>query len=418
MSSPAPGTPAAPLTISYAFSQFPLPTQTFAISDIAALQELGHKVVVHTMKPQGSAGVMAGALAALPQPLAILRPNWRAATRWPALLWRYRAAVWRLARLILPQLRRAPVAALTALACMPRALELAEEVRAHDSAVLHLFWSRHAALALSVLRQSGWTGVRTAFVGAYDLVADDFLMQLALDEAEAAFSHAEANRDFIEARARPGLPLHIIHRGIPLPQLDPATPRDETMWLTASALVPEKNVEAVLRLFAEARRQRPELKLTVCGDGPDRARLEALAIELGCEAAVRFAGHVDRQALFGLMHRAGTFLLLSKKASERLPNVIKEALWSGCAVIVSPSEGIEELVPDRGIGLVVDPDDATACAQAVSVVLEESPEAAAARRERARELISSRFSNIDSMARYVAAWQALGAPRTIGQRQP
>lgn len=364
--------------------------------------------------------MMAGALAALPVPLAILRPNWSAAARWPALLWRYRAQVVRLIGLILPNLARAPTATLTALACIPRALEVAEEVRASRSDIVHLFWSRHAAMALTVLRETGWSGTRTCFVGAYDLIADDFLVQLALDEAEAAFSHAEANRDFIKARARPGLPLHIIHRGIPLPKLDPDTPRDDAMWLTASALVPEKNVEAVLRLFAVARARRPDLKLTVCGEGPDRARLEALVRELDCAEAVRFAGHVDRQALFGMMHRAGTFLLLSKKASERLPNVIKEALWSGCAVIASPSEGIEELVPDRGIGLIIDPDDTGSCAEAVDAVLGEDAEAAAARRQRARELIASRFSNIDSMARYVEAWQALGAQRALGgnQRQP
>lgn len=51
MSTPSPAASPSPLTISYLFSQFPLPTQTFAVSDIAALQELGHKVVVHTMKP-------------------------------------------------------------------------------------------------------------------------------------------------------------------------------------------------------------------------------------------------------------------------------------------------------------------------------------------------------------------------------
>lgn len=402
------------LTVSYILSQFPLPTQTFAVSDIAAVQELGHTVVVHTMKPQGKVVTMAEALAALPTPLTIMRPRLRSALRWPRLFWRRRAQVWVLLKRIAPELRRHPKEAITAVLCIPRALEVAEETIASGSDVVHLFWSRYAALVLAALHDLGSPAVRTCFVGAYDLVADDFLVQIALDRAEAAFSHAEANRAYIEARAPPGLPLHIIHRGIPLPKIDEQTARDDAMWLTASALVADKNVEAVLRLFATARSQRPGLRLTICGDGPERQRLELLADRLGCGDAVIFAGHIDRQSLFALMRGAAAFLLLSKKPSERLPNVIKEALWSGCAVIASRSEGIDELVPDSGIGLVIDPDDDDAGRAAVAAILAESDTAAAKRRERARALIASRFSSTDSMARYVAAWKALRPPAVPG----
>lgn len=397
------------LKISYLFSQFPLPTQAFAVSDIEALRTLGHTVVVHTLKPGGRDTTTGVRLSKTSTgfDFPVLRPGLRKALRWPGMLLRRRRQLFLLLRLIVPHLVRNPSSAVVALLCIPRALEIAEEVVDLRSDVVHLFWSRYAALVLPALRDMGHPGVLTTFVGAYDLVADDFVVRMAIDHADTAFSHAEVNRPFIEARAPSGLPIRIIHRGIPLAQPHSKAERDTSLWVTASALVLEKNVAAVLKAFAHARLQAPGLRLTVCGEGPERPALEQMGRTLGCAEAISFAGHIDRHQLFDLMHQAGAFLLLSRKPSERLPNVIKEALWSGCAVITSRSEGIDELVPDPGFGLIVDPDDKAAIEAAVSEVVKETEDEAEARRARARELIATRFSNVESMRKYVTQWQAL-----------
>ena len=227
--------------------------------------------------------------------------------------------------------------------------------------------------------------------------------------AKTIFSHAEANRDYVERRAPAGALVRIVNRGIPLPPLAEGT-RDRFRFVTASALTPSKNVDGVIRAFAEALKQEPRATLRIFGDGEDRARLEQVARGLKCEAAVTFAGHVSRRALFDEMQRAGVFLLLSTKKSERLPNVVKEALWAGCSVISSNSEGIEELIPDEGIGRVVDPRDEAAVSAAMASVLDETDQAAENRRSRARELIRERFSSEKSMQRYVDAWREAMAP--------
>jgi len=395
------------LTISYLFSQFPLPTQGFAVSDIQALQQLGQSVFVHTLKPLSRDKTTGLRLPDTPINLPVLRPNLKGALHWPKMLWRRRMQLRLLLGLIIPKFMRQPTSALTALLCIPRAIEIAEEIVQVRSDVVHLFWSRYAALALPVLRDMGVFAIRTSFVGAYDLVADDFVVRLALDCADTVFSHAEANRAFIKARAPDDVPVKIIHRGIPLAQPDKEIERDKTLWLTASALVLEKNVSAVLTVFAQARDRSPGLRLMVCGDGPERPTLELQARQSGCGDAIQFSGHIDRQQLFEAMHRASAFVMLSEKPSERLPNVIKEALWSGCAVITSQSEGIEELIPDATIGMVIDHKDDASTKAAIAHVLDETDEQAQDRRQRARRLIASRFSNIGSMRLYVERWKAL-----------
>lgn len=402
------------LRISYLFPQFPISTEAFAVSDIGALRSLGHQVVVHTVKAKRAGETEFLRSCNVPADLTIRRASLRGALRWPVLLWQGRAQVAYLVGQIASGAPKQLGTRVSALLCIPRVLEIADEIGKLDADIVHVFWSRHAGMVLSVLGQRRSSALRSAFVGAYDLIADDFLVDLTLGWSEVVYSHAETNRAYLEAKVPAGTPVRIILRGIPLMTPDPAAVRDPALWVTASGLSVPKNVEAVLQTFASARNSRPGLKLEIFGDGPDRRRLEQCSQQLGCADAVKFHGHVEREVLFGHMQRAAAFLLLSKKPSERLPNVVKEALWAGCAIISSKSEGIEELVPDSRIGLVIDPDDADARAAAAQTVLNEPEEQAAQRRDRARALIGQRFSNQLSMGEYVAAWQAALAARGSG----
>lgn len=402
------------LKISYLLPQFPVPTETFAISDIAALRKLGHEVVVHTVKPPPGRRRAGGNAADLPADLRILRPRLRQVWRWPGLLFRRAGSVGLLLRLIAPALVRQPRAALTSLLCIPRLIEIGEELRRLRPDVVHVFWARHPALALPMLKADDAPAVRSIFVGAYDLVADDFLVRQGIDAAQVAFSHAETNRPFLESRVPAGVHKHIVHRGIPLPTPDAAAVRDRNLWLTASALVPAKRVDRVIAAFAGARTTWPDIRLMVCGDGPDRPRLEQMCRDLGCAPAVNFAGHVRREDLFRRMQRAGIFWLMSEKESERLPNVLKEALWSGCAIVTTRTPGIEELIPDAGIGHIVE-DDA-ALARAVQAIMMESEADAASRAQRARKMIEAAFSSETSMAQYARAWQNLLHPLPADSR--
>lgn len=396
---------ARPLRIAYLFQQFPLPTETFAISDITALLAQGHAVAVFTLKPPRRNEVEMFERSRVPEDLPISRMSWRGAAKWPALLWRSRSEVALLLACICRGALTHPVAAVQALLCLPRIIEIAAEVEQASCDVVHAFWSRHIGLVLSVLDARGVPLLRTAFVGAYDLVADDFLVDATLAAADVVFSHAEVNRPYLELKAPASADIQIVRRGIPLPALRDDLVRLPFRWITASSLIPPKNVEAVLQAFAFAQEREARLTLDIFGEGPDRGRLESIARKLGCSDAVRFLGHVRRDELFAEMQQASLFLLLSKGVWERLPNVLKEALWAGCAVVSSNTPGIEELIPDRTIGHVVDPDDPTAIRAAVVELLECTPDERAIRRRAARAQIAEHFSSESSMHRYAESWR-------------
>ena len=393
--------------VSYIFPQFLVPSQAFALSDILALKNDGHAVTVYTIKPPAKNQRQLDLERGIPPDLPVMRPALGGTARWLKLCWRSRAVLWQLSGKILKNIRRQPRAALGALLALPRCAEIAEHISTQAPDVVHLFWSRHASLIFPILKSRHSLVLRSAFVGAYDLVADDFLTRMAIEEADVLFTHAEANRPYLSRRAQASMPLNVVHRGIPI-SIDAADSpqRDRNLWLTAAALYPSKNVASVIRAFARAYGHDAKLRLEIFGDGPDRARLEKLAVAVVPDGAVRFWGHVSRENLMARMQQAALFLLLSTKPSERLPNVIKEAMLAGCSIIVSQSEGIEELIPDTALGKIVNADDEPAIDRAVAELAGEPADAAAVRRTAARHLIEQKFSAAHSMQQYCAAWAA------------
>jgi len=81
-----------------------------------------------------------------------------------------------------------------------------------------------------------------------------------------------------------------------LAQNRPRHERNRILYI--GRLIPEKKVELLIRGFALAYPQLdPETKLTVIGDGPERARLEHLAEQLGLTDQVEFTGTIYQQDL-------------------------------------------------------------------------------------------------------------------------
>ena len=122
--------------------------------------------------------------------------------------------------------------------------------------------------------------------------------------------------------------------------------------LIASRLAPEKGIETGIEAC-----RRAGLPLVIAGDGPERARLEALAD--GHD--VRFTGHVGEEELTALRASAGVALVPSRSA-ETFGLAAAEAMAAGVPVVASRIGALPELVADEGA--LVPPGDAAALAAA------------------------------------------------------
>lgn len=127
-------------------------------------------------------------------------------------------------------------------------------------------------------------------------------------------------------------------------------------------LHPQKRVDIFVRAAAELERRRPgRFSFRVVGDGPERVRLEALAMELGIADRVEFAGAVSDVA--GELDASDIVLLLSDY--EGLGLTILETMARGRIPLVRRIPGIDEALPGRLSPCFVDSGDPAAVAEKV-----------------------------------------------------
>jgi glycosyltransferase involved in cell wall biosynthesis len=122
-------------------------------------------------------------------------------------------------------------------------------------------------------------------------------------------------------------------------------------------LTAQKSLELALDAAATA-----GVRLVVVGDGPERARLEALG-------GADFLGARPRQEVLELFRAADASLLSS--SWENFPHGVVESLAVGTPVIATAVGGVAEVVTDGENGLLVPADDGAALAAAIRRYLDE-----------------------------------------------
>lgn len=129
-------------------------------------------------------------------------------------------------------------------------------------------------------------------------------------------------------------------------------------------LEPEKGFDILVRAIAELVRRGIDTSLVIVGEGGDRPRLEALAVELGIRDRVRLPGwQSDVRVYFEAMD---LFALSSYR--EGLPNVMLEAMALQVPCVATRINGVPKLVQDGRNGLLVpagDPESMTNAMQAI-----------------------------------------------------
>ncbi|WP_182905467.1 glycosyltransferase family 4 protein [Microbispora sp. H13382] len=166
---------------------------------------------------------------------------------------------------------------------------------------------------------------------------------------------------FVAVGARPagelrraGVPVRAIRTmsaGLDLTLLDAirsAASREPGLVVSVGNLLPVKNHALTIEAFHRLRAVRPEARLVIVGEGPERARLERLA---GAGRGVEFAGQLSGEEVYALVGRAQAFVLASRRLpsiGEGIPTAALEALALGTPAVLSSDATLDPVVADRG----------------------------------------------------------------------
>ncbi len=198
-------------------------------------------------------------------------------------------------------------------------------------------------------------------------------------QLDVVYAPSQATADELAGRGLDRARIRLYPRGVDTERFHPAKRNGFLKrWGVASGptmlyvgrISREKNLHLLADAYASLRRELPEMKLVVVGDGPYRAEMEA---RLSGTGAV-FTGVLQGEDLAACFASADVFVFPS--STDTFGNVVLEAQASGLPVIVTDRGGpCENMLPDR-TGLVVRADDAATLAGAMRRLARDADERA------------------------------------------
>jgi len=168
--------------------------------------------------------------------------------------------------------------------------------------------------------------------------------------AGSNFAISQAVADEITARS--GRDCGVLPSGIERARYRAAARADRSGVLYVGRLAEHKNLPLLIDAFELAADQGLTGDLTIAGDGPSRADVEAYAARSPLAQRIRVLGSVSEEQKIELLSRAKILGMPSQR--EGFPRVIAEAMASGLPVVTPdfPENGAQEVVAQYGVGVV------------------------------------------------------------------
>ncbi len=175
-----------------------------------------------------------------------------------------------------------------------------------------------------------------------------------------------------EMRKHTSKPVHLIPFGVDTEKFSPVKRVENSIIRvgTIRTLSEKYGLVYVIKGFAKASMSRPNLRLEIVGDGPQRSMLEELCAELRISNRVTFHGYINQNNDFerykSLLDSFDIFCILSIIDSETFGVAAVEAESCGIPVIATRVGGLPEVVLSEKTGILVAPKNEEETADAIA----------------------------------------------------
>jgi phosphatidylinositol alpha-1,6-mannosyltransferase len=261
----------------------------------------------------------------------------------------------------------------------------------HKTAIAGLnAWSVRQALAFKphvvlsghvVVSPAAWAISRAVhapyvqYVHGSEVLRRPGMTRFACLHASAVVAVSEYTRGLISTFVEDLARVHLIPPGVDIPeQRRPSRSSTPTVLNVARLAERYKGHDVLIRALPLIRARVPDTRLVIVGEGPLRPVYEAMAAGLGLGDAVVFGGSLsdaDRDLWFERAHVFAMPSRLSASGGEGFGIVYLEAGSHELAVVAGAAGGSLDAVVDGETGLLVDPNDHFAVAQAVTGLLQD-----------------------------------------------
>lgn len=216
---------------------------------------------------------------------------------------------------------------------------------ARSVSAVYIYHGRFLSDAVERLRRArGPRGIAGAMLVRFTNTVE----RLALATPRAVVAVSTFSKDEIERRVGTGRHVEVIPTGVDVDLFRPgdrvASRRvlgladDDKVLVAVGRLAPVKRYDLAIDVLARLRRTDERYRLLIVGDGPERARLEKHAANVGVADAVSFEGFRDGDEL--LLRLWAADLQLCTSEFENWSLALLEALAAGLPVVGVPRGGI------------------------------------------------------------------------------
>ncbi|MBV8622125.1 MAG: glycosyltransferase family 4 protein [Herbaspirillum sp.] len=286
---------------------------------------------------------------------------------------------------LLPKIGMTPAPLLMAMAVKPVLRRLIDEGFDFDAIDAHYFYPDGVAAAM-LGKEFGKPVVITARGSDITLLPQyrwpGKMIRWAASQAAGIIAVCNALRDELIVLGADPAKVVSLRNGVDLElfrPVDRAAVRKELgvdgfTLLSVGNLVPVKGHELTIGALKEL----PEARLMIAGSGPERERLEALAVQLQVADRVRFLGPQPQSRLREYYNAADAMVLSSSR--EGWANVLLESMACGTPVVASKVWGTPEVVAHADAGVLMQERSERGVAAAVRALQAAYPAREATRR--------------------------------------
>ena len=243
-------------------------------------------------------------------------------------------------------------------------------------------------------------------------------------QADMFIAASDAIRQMLIADGVPADKTITVHEGIDVEHVDAAPPVNlhEALFLphhaplvgNVGALVPHKGQRYFIEAAHRVIRHQPDVRFVILGEGELREHLARLVHEHRLEKHVLLPGF--RTDILGCIKAFDLFVMSS--VTEGLGTSLLDAMACRKAIVATRTGGIPEVVIDGQNGLLVEPRNATALAEAIERLIVDTPRRSAMADAGGR-IVRERFTVERMVAETAQVYERLvGRPRAADTASP
>ncbi|MDE5697767.1 MAG: glycosyltransferase [Lachnospiraceae bacterium] len=130
--------------------------------------------------------------------------------------------------------------------------------------------------------------------------------------------------------------------------------RRRYLFCTVARLAREKNLEFLFRVLSGRKKTKgtSDFRLVLVGEGPEEKHLRKLAVRLGLEEEIYFAGRVPNGEIKNYCRASDLFLFSSRSETQGI--VLLEAMAAGTPVLAVRATGVSDIVVNGVNGFMTD----------------------------------------------------------------